>query len=74
MDDIKIDFAHNTVEFNCEFCAQHCLTSPTEVTSMLPIQETPTIQVLPVSATSYHWMIKIRNQWYGKIQAFSLSL
>ena len=72
--DIKIDFAHNTVEFNSEFCAQHCLTSPTKVTSMLQTQETPTIQVHSVSATSYRRIIKNRNQRYGKIHAFSLSL
>ena len=50
--DIRKDFAHNTVEPNSEFCIQHCLTSLTKVTSMLPTQEIHTIKGLSIWATS----------------------
>ena len=69
-----IDCAGNTIEFKSEFCYEHCLTAHTKVTCLLPTQDSKTIQVLSVSATSYRQIIKNRNQQYGKTQAYSLSL
>ena len=47
---IDIDFAGNTIELKLKFCYEHCLTVSTKVTSLLPTQDSKTIQVLSVTA------------------------
>lgn len=76
--DPAIRFASNRITFDSDFCLLHCQNEPTVVdgisSAIFESDVKPEINPVVINSTAFSSLAKNRNNRYGKVQLFALSL